>query len=271
MTNHPRDRHLASPEIRGGGVPRERGAARVTPLLVLLVIVLLGVVAALLMPVALRSVGGPTRQWERLSFMADVFTAGFGALIVVTVVVAAGAFWFQAREYRAMRELGIRTEGRELAFKALDDPELLAVWGGPADPSMRDDDERLLLYANQLMNFRQLAYDSGGMTDAEVRIAAREFFSGRIGRAYWAGARGDRAAAAGDRTERRFHAIVDEEYRAARRRPPAPDEPLVAAPAEARRGGSGRAVAVAAAAGAGIGLLAGGYVVDRVLGWRRGR
>ena len=192
MIGTPRTRKSA-----GGGELRDGGSAQVTPLLVTLVIVLLAVVAVLLMPVSLRTLSGTTRQWERLSFMADVFTAGLGALIVVTIVVTAGAYWYQAREYRAMRELGIRTEGRELAFKAIDDPALLAVWGGPADPSMRDDDQRLLMYANQLMNFRQLAYDSGGMTEAEVRIAAREFFSGRIGRAYWAGASGDRAASAG--------------------------------------------------------------------------
>ena len=272
MTYRPHDRPPAHPDFRRGGVLRDRGAARTT-LLLGLVIVLLAVLCALAAPGAFSALHGTTRDWERLSFMAEVFAAGIGVLTVVAIAVAAAAFWYQAREYRlqvresrAVREQGIRAEHRELTFKALDDPYLLAVWGGPADPAMRDDDPRLLMYANALVGFWQMAYDSGRINAAEARIAAREFFTGRVGRAYWAGARGDREDAALDAAERRFHAIFEEEYRAALRRPPVPDAPAVRA-----AGRTGRAGVAGVLAGAVLGYLVGRRVGVRARGRGRGR
>lgn len=248
---------------------RDRGSARVT-FLVALLVVLVAALCVLAVLDAFPRLGGTTQHWQRLSLISDVFSNSIGVLTVVAIAVAAGAFVYQHREHRlqvaetrAVREQGIRTEHRELMFKALDDPFLLAVWGGSADPAMRDDDQRLLTYANQIVSFWQMAYDSGRMSAAELRNGAREFFTGRIGRAYWKGAHGDRESAAMDSTERRFHAIVAEEYAEAVKRPPAPDKLLV----PVRPAGSGPSLAVVGGVAGLAVAVAAGYVLGRRSGW----
>jgi hypothetical protein len=252
-------------------VPLDRGAARATTLLLVLVVVLLVLLAVLLFPTMLGSLGGPTSHWERLSFIAQVVSAAIGLAGVITLVAVVGAFWFQAREYRAAREQAVRAEHRELLKIAMDRPELDAVWGGPADPGLRDQDPAALSYAVMIVDFWQMAYVGGATRSAEVRLAAKRFFAGRIGRAFWKDARADRAESAGTRAERRFHELVEEEYAAALRVPPAPDEPLVvtAAPRPesrpAGRGGTAGGGALAAGAAAGAAAV----VVSYLLGRRR--
>lgn len=268
-THEPPDRHPKSPNSSGGGVLRDGGAARAATVLAFVGIVLLGGCLALLAPLALGGLSGPTPQWERLSFIAQVMGVGFAAIAVLAGAAAVIALWiqaraltFQAREYRAAREQAIRAEHRELLKMAMDDRRLHGVWGGATDPSLSDDDDDALTYANMLVGFWQMAYHGGAIPEAEVRLQARTFFTGRIGRAYWAGARSDRAETTRDDAERRFHEIFDEEYTTAIHRPPAPDTPMTSVPGP-RPGKRARAVL------AGAGLVVAG-VVGYAFGRRRG-
>lgn len=250
------------------------------------------VLLAVLVTYVLGRVGGPTPQWERLSFIATVAGAAFTMAAVAGIAVGvvtlrqsaeaqrlqAEAQELQAKAHRAAVEQAIRATHNDLLKMAIDQPLLDAVWGGPADPRLADDDPGAQAYANMIVAFWQMAYHGGVSTDAEVRLGARAFFTGRIGRAFWAGARADRAEAVGDDVEHRFHEVVDAEYQAALREPPAPDEPLrasvlAAVPPQPVRGAPVRAAVAGSAAGAVTGAVF-GYLIGRSAAepsWKRRR
>lgn len=244
MTNRPRYRHPRIRKFRGGGVLRDHGSVPWTTALIFCGTIVAAVVLAVLTPYVLGAVGGPTQFWERLSFIATVVGAAFTMAAVVGIAVgvvnlrrSAEAQELQAKAHRAAVEQATFTEHRELERIGMDRPHLNAAWGGPADPRLSDDDSEAQTYANLIMGFWQMTFRFGAIGETEVRHAARRFFTGRIGRAYWKTARRDRAETALDDTERRFHELVDAEYQAALRTPPAPDEPLAPSPLAAGRPG----------------------------------
>lgn len=282
MTKHPHDRYPRNRKIRGGGVLRDRGSVFGYRALIYIGIPALALAMIFLGPFFMDMAPDSTEHWERLSYIAQAVGVGFTVLTVFAVVAGVVTLRQQAqlkeaqiREDRAAREQATLAEHRELEQIAIDRPHLNGVWGGPADPRLRDDDPEALSYANMIMGFWLMSYHGGVTNEAEVRLAARQFFTGRIGRAYWKAAREDRTVSARDKIERRFYEFVDEEYRLALSTPPAPDVPLTPsafapAPPGPVRGMSERA-AIAGAVGGVVAGAALSYLLRRYLARRVGR
>lgn len=209
---------------------RDRGSVWTTTALISCVALAVAVILAVLARYVLGAVGGTTSLWERLSFIATVVGAAFTMVAVVGIAVGVLTLRQSAEAQRLQAEQAIRATHNDLLKMAIDRPLLDMVWGGPVDPRLADDDRGARNYANMIVAFWQMAYRGGVTTDAEVRLGARYFFTGRIGRAFWSDARADRAETAGDATERRFHELVDAEYQAAIGEPAEPDEPLKPSP-----------------------------------------
>lgn len=270
MTNH--DRHPRNRKITRGGALRDRGAVRPNAALIFFGLIAAVAILAVLAMYVLAVVGGTTGQWERRSYIAQSLETPVTILTVLLIAGGVVALWQTAREQRAAAERATFAQRRELTKAETDHPHLRAVWGGPADPRLADDDPDALDHANEIMDYWRIAYHGGVTNDAEVRLGARRFFTGRIGRAYWKAARADRLATARDGIERRFYRFVDAEYTAALADPPAPDEPLEPSPFAAAspglvRGGVGhagaaRSMVAATAAGLLLGSAA-GFLVGR--------
>jgi hypothetical protein len=97
---------------------------------------------------------------------------------------------------------------------AMDDPFYLAVWGpfAPADT----DRYREHMYANLIVSHWQMDWDVGTLDEEHLREVAKVFFQGPIGHRFWSDTRGLRSASERrHRKRRRFHAILDEEWRGA--------------------------------------------------------
>lgn len=286
MTDHPRDRHPRTPRTYGGGVLGDRGSARWTLALFFCGAVLGAVGVAAIAFFVMGTVGGPTGSWERLSYIGTALGAAFTAAAVIGIAVGAGTLQRQTEQQRAAGERDTFAQRHELRKVETDRPQLRAVWGGPADPRLADDDPEALEHANEIVDYWRISYHSGVTIDEEVRLGAARMFTGRIGRAYWKGARADRLATARDGTERRFYRFVDAEYQKALGTPPAPDEPLKPSPfaavaPEPVRGGIEQAGVATSRAAAGrlattavsvmLGAATGAAITGYVLGRRRTR
>ncbi|MFB4295646.1 DUF6082 family protein [Actinomadura sp. NTSP31] len=165
--------------------------------------------------------------------------ATMAVLAVVALIGIVTALMFQARDTKIAREEARRVAIAELLKVAMDDPALDEAWGPVPEGGDRKA-RRQLMYINMIVSEWQMSYETKALPEVRLRAVSREMFSGRPGRAYWREARQVRLSTSGSKRARRFHEILDEEYR----RAPAP-------PAE-RTPVQWRPWAVAAAAAAGV-------------------
>lgn len=187
---------------------------------------MIALVLVVLSPLALDGFDGEGSMWQRRSFIGQTYGAAAALISALGAVGVAIALVFQSQERRNAREQAIRTEHNALLKMAMDDRSLHAVWGGATDPGLADDDPDLRTYANMLVSFWETSFETGSTREGALRAGAAEFFTGRIGRAFWRDSRLTRIATAETRRSRRFHAIVDEEYRTAIRAAHVPDAPV---------------------------------------------
>ncbi|GAA2155881.1 DUF6082 family protein [Actinomadura napierensis] len=230
------------------------GRSRLSTLLISLgTLLVIGLIGA--SPWALRAFGGSTTRWERWSFIGQTYGAASALLSVLALIGIVATLFFQAHDTKIAREEARRIAIAELLKMAMDDPALDEAWG-PVPEGEDRTARRQLMYVNMIVSEWQMSYETKALPEVRLRAVSREMFSGRPGRAYWREARQVRLSTSGNKRARRFHEILDEEYR----RAPAP-------PAE-RTPVHRRPWAVAAAAAAGV--LALTPFVGRVLR-RRGR
>jgi hypothetical protein len=229
------------------------GTARISLVVTLLLLVLLGIGLIGISPLALDVFHGSTNHWNRLSSIGQTYGAASAVLSVLAVIGVAITLVLQARESRAIRLQAIRESHSKLLEMAMEDPDLNEVWGpsGLSDPFVL---QRQNMYANMILSQWQMSYETRTLSDEHLKLLVTEFLSGTIGREFWVLARKDRLSTSDTRRLRRFHTIIDDEYQRVRDRPaipPSSSQPLVAN----RRCRCHRALAVGAVA-VGLGVAA---------------
>jgi hypothetical protein len=99
----------------------------------------------------------------------------------------------------------------DLLKMALDDPIYMRCIG-PGDEAGQDG-PRQRMYINLLLNFWQMRWEFGDMSEDEVRDSGKyELFASEIGRDYWQKYGESRKSYSRNRRSRSFHQILDEEY-----------------------------------------------------------
>ncbi|WP_433228553.1 DUF6082 family protein [Actinomadura formosensis] len=172
-------------------------------------------------PWALRAFNGPTPRWERLSFIGQTYGAASALLAVLALLGIAAALGLQAHDTKIAREEARRSAIADLLKMAMDDPDLDEAWGPVPEGEPRKA-RRQLMYINMIISEWQMSFETRALTDKRLRAISREMFSGHPGRAYWRQARELRLTTYENKRTRRFHQILDEEYRRAPE-PSAPD------------------------------------------------
>ncbi|MEU8200659.1 DUF6082 family protein [Streptosporangium sp. NPDC049046] len=181
-----------------------------TLVVLLVVLVAVGLIGA--SPIALGLFEGATDRWERLSFIGQTYGAASAILSVLALIGVVGALTFQARETKLAREEARRQAISDLLKMAMEDPDLDECWGPvppPADPKTR----KQQLYVNMIVAEWAMSFEMKTLREPRLRLIANEMFQGDVGRSYWQVARVARLSTSASRTERRFHEILDEEYR----------------------------------------------------------
>lgn len=193
----------------------------------LLLIVLLAIGLIALSPVALGLYEGATSEWERLSFIGQTYGAASAILSVLALIGVVVTLRLQARDAKLAREEARRQAIADLLKMAMDDPDLSECWGptGLSDPLKV---QRQQIYLNLIVSEWRQSYESKALPERRLRAISNEMFRGEAGRGYWRAARDHRLSTSGSRAERRFHEILDEEYRRALPAPavvPSSDDP----------------------------------------------
>ncbi|XVQ08550.1 DUF6082 family protein [Spirillospora sp. CA-255316] len=147
---------------------------------------------------------------------------GRALLAAAALLGIASALILQARGEWIAREEARRSAIADLLKMAMDDPDLDEAWGPVPEDADRKA-RRQFMYINMILSEWQMSFESKALGEAGLREIAREMFSGRPGRAFWEAARDVRGRTSGTRRARRFHQILDEEYR--RAAVPPPEEP----------------------------------------------
>jgi hypothetical protein len=198
-------------------------SARRTGLTILLV--LIAVVAAALVgltPVALTVFRGDKTNWERLSYIGQTYGAASALLSALALVGIAVTLVLQARDTKVSREQGQRILHVDLLKMAMENPLYRRCWG-PIGYAEDAETELQHIYVNLIFSEWQTSFEIKTMDERLLRAVARSLFRGEVGRRFWRNARETRIATSSTRRERRFHQILDEEYRIAEAQgPPIP-------------------------------------------------
>lgn len=195
---------------------------------VLLLIALTAVALIGLSPIALGVFHGPTDKWERFSFIGQTYGAASAIVSVLALVGIVLTLSYQARETKLAREETRRQAIGDLLKMAMDDPDLDECWG-PVPESDDPKTRKQLLYTNMIIAEWSLSFGTRALPEARLRVIANEMFQGQVGRDYWRNAREARLSTSASHRERRFHEILDEEYK--RAEPPAVTERSIPGPA----------------------------------------
>jgi Family of unknown function (DUF6082) len=196
-------------------------STRISLVVTLLLVVVLSIGLIGISPLALGAFHGSTEHWNRLSSIGQTYGAASAVLSVLAVIGVAVTLVLQARDSRALRLHAIRESHIRLLEMAMDAPDLNKVWGpsGLSDPFVH---QRQNMYANMIISQWEMSYATRTLTDKHLRLLAKEFLSGTIGRNFWKVARTDRLNTSETKRTRRFHEIIDEEYHNLLKTPAAP-------------------------------------------------
>ncbi|MFE1170194.1 DUF6082 family protein [Nocardiopsis sp. NPDC058789] len=199
----------------------DRGAARILPAVVVVLVVLAGLALTLVSPLGLRVFGGTNKEWERLSLIGQTYGAISALIAVLALLGVIVTLVYQARELRRAADDSRRQAMGDLLRMAMSDPDLDECWG-PVDG---EDDARArkqLMYTNMIVTQWGTSFRAGATPEKRLHRNALEMFRGEVGRDYWAQARTSRLSAPASRADARFNQILDDAYRAALAEAPAP-------------------------------------------------
>ncbi|HEU5027275.1 MAG TPA: DUF6082 family protein [Spirillospora sp.] len=169
---------------------------------------------------------GSEVDWATLSDIGQTY-GGVSALLSAGGLVAVGvSLSLQAREQRHAREQAARGTQFELMRIMLDDPAYLETLGERTRGGLTADELRRDIYLNLLLNWWQMRWEFGDMTEYEVRSMARaDIFSGAPGRDYWRRNGEQRLLYAATKQGRSFNRLLAEEcHKAVAENETAPDE-----------------------------------------------
>jgi hypothetical protein len=175
-------------------------------------------VLIVLSPFALRLLAhGRRDDWALLSDIGQTYGAISALLSAGALTGVAVSVFIQIKELRHNREQAARAIQFDLLKMALEDPVYLQCVGPAAGaPEGGEDWSRQSIYINLLLNFWQMRWEFGDMTEEEIRGAGRdELFASEVGRRYWHHYGPRRALHATNRRSRRFNEIFSEEHVAA--------------------------------------------------------
>ncbi|GGS47925.1 hypothetical protein GCM10010156_03360 [Planobispora rosea] len=201
-------------------LPRGLPSRILTTVLFLVVVVLVSGLVAI-SPLALDVLGAQADNWEHLSLIGQTYGAASTLLSVLALIGVAISLVLQAREAKSDREQTLRMLHTDLMKMAMEDPLYRRAWG-PFFESDDSDIPREHMYVNLIISQWSMEYELGAITEDHLRSIARVLFSGPAGRRYWTNVRDLRVTSTSTRRERRFHRILDEEFRATGETPPSP-------------------------------------------------
>jgi hypothetical protein len=176
----------------------------------LVILAVIGLIGA--SPWVLRIYTGPTAQWERLSFIGQTYGAASALLTVFALAGIVATLALQARDTKIAREEARRAAVGELLRMAMDDPDLDEAWG-PVPEGEDRKARRQLMYINMIISEWQMSFETKALGEKRLRAISREMFSGHPGRTFWREAGEVRINTSETRRSRRFHQILDEEYK----------------------------------------------------------
>jgi len=189
-----------------------RKAARVAILLLAGAGVLALVAAS---PLALKSLGSLRGlNWIQLSYVGQTYGAASALLTGLALIGVSVSIFLQARAVNAGREQSSREHHARIVEMALKDPVYQRAWG--INPSLSVvPDFRQRAYINLIVSHWQRDYQFNGIPEHSLRGNLAELFHGEAARLWWADTGDWRKAASGNRRDKRFCRIVDEEFRKA--------------------------------------------------------
>lgn len=171
-------------------------------------------VLVLASPLALSALDTGDRDWRRLSEIGQTYGAVSTLISILTLGGITVSLLLQSRSARLDHEQVPRTIHMELMKMALEDPELLACWGGAATGEVVPT-QRQSIYINLVVSFWEMNLEVG-RSEAQVKLAADGLFSGPLGREFW---RTNRLVREADtKPKQQLHRLLDERWQIANRR-----------------------------------------------------
>lgn len=194
-----------------------RTRSRVVFAVAVLLVSLLGLGFVVLSPLFLQELGNAiTADWTRLSEIGQTYGAASAILAMLALGGIAVSLIFQARQARTDQVQGIRQLHLELMRMTLDDPAMyLPSWGPLDEPTIRRKQQHI--FTNLIMTYLWMGYETGVISDAELRYYFAGIFRGEVARRYWNRARSGWAVIVSPNRgrRRRFVRIIDDQYQAA--------------------------------------------------------
>lgn len=173
-------------------------------------------IAIAVSPIGLRAaeITFGDQDWNTLSLIGQAYGAASAILAGLALLGIGGSLFMQVRESKTNREQKLRTLHLELLKMSLDDPDLMDCWGHFSDASDQNI-RRQHLYVNLIFSHWQMVFEIGYLCEPELREMASSLFTGSIGRDFWLNSRQIRILSSTTPRAKRFHRIIDEEYRKA--------------------------------------------------------
>jgi Family of unknown function (DUF6082) len=191
--------------------------SRVVIGIVVLVLSLLGLGFVLLSPLFLQALNSSiTADWTRLSEIGQTYGAASAILAMLALGGIAFSLYFQARQARADQVQAIRQHHLELMRMTLDDPALyLPSWGPLDELTIRRRQQHI--FTNLITAYFWMGYETGVISDTELRHYFADIFKGEVARRYWSRSRSGWGVIVSPNRgrQRRFVRIIDEQYQIA--------------------------------------------------------
>ena len=151
-------------------------------------------------------------DWTRLASVGQAY-GGVSALIsALALLGVAISLVLTVRQGAVSRANGLRLLHIELLKISLDKQPLLDCWGEVGESTTASQLAQHI-YSNLIVSHWQMEYEIRTLSETELRAMAMRFFRGEVGRQFWSDARELRMTTAIGRRDRRFHEVMDAEYR----------------------------------------------------------
>ncbi|MGH3831718.1 MAG: DUF6082 family protein [Pseudonocardiaceae bacterium] len=193
--------------------------------ILLLVLVSVGLVAASPWALSALDHNGNRINWSRLSEIGATYGAVSAIIAAIVLLGVAASLVIQSREAKAARGNAQRAHQVDLLRMATEDPRYMEC-GGPY-LTENFDTECQYVYVNLIVTQWHYEYKIGEMTDVLLRATAMSVFASSPGRQYWEASGSFWRDNYSGRRARRFFRILDEAYQEAAKNPSPSPPPAV--------------------------------------------
>lgn len=135
------------------------------------------------------------------------------ALLVLAAAGIGGHLWQKERHHQETKALTAASMHQRYLRYIESHPELHKSWA-PEDESLTPEEYARRVHANHLFVGLAARYRAGILDTDKLRIQAQWLMARKIGREYWESFGAWREEEAGDKWDRRFNAIMSDEYAA---------------------------------------------------------